>query len=90
MVLEMLMDVIQCQVALPSNYRSCMLYEFHQDGDNVAHQIISKEIPKKSECGHNHKGVLILQVLNDGIIHEETQFIAWLDEECCEQICHFF
>jgi hypothetical protein len=86
----MLMDVVQCQVALPPNDGSCVLYEFLQDGDDVAHQIISEEVPEKSECGHNDKGILILQVLNYSIIHEEAQFIAWLDEECCQQICHFF
>lgn len=86
----MLMDVVECQVALPPDDGSCMLYEFFQDGDDVAHQIISEEVPEKSEGGHNHKGILILQVLNYGIIHEEAQLVPWLYKECCQQVCHFF
>lgn len=45
----------------------------------MADKIISQEVAKKGEGGHDDEGVLILQVFDDGVVHQQAELVSRLD-----------
>ena len=88
-MLECLMDVVECEVGLPADYGSSVPDELPQDRNYMAHQVVSEEVPQQGQRSHNHEGILILEVLNYCVVHKQAKLVSRLNQECCEEICHF-
>ncbi len=85
-VLECLMYVVECEVGLPADYRSSVADELPQDGNDMANQVVREEVPEEGKRRHNDESILILEVLNDCVVHKQAELVSRFDQECCEQI----
>mgnify|MGYP000931569174 FL=1 len=83
-----LVDVVQHQVALPSYDRRVVLQQLAQLRYDVHHQIRSQEVPQQRKRSHHYKSVLALQVLGNGVVHEQPQLVAGLDQQGRQQVGH--
>lgn len=87
-VAKMLIDVIEGQVALAPNDGGLMPYQLFQDWNNMTHQVVREEVPQESQSCHDHKGVLVLKVFYNRVVHEQTQLVSGLHEEGGQEVGH--
>lgn len=84
------MDVEEGQVAFAADDGSGVLEELAEERQQVLHKMLCEKVAEESESGHNGEGVFVLEVLDDGVVHEKTEFVSGLDEERGEEVSHFF
>ena len=65
-----------------------MLQQLVQDRQDPLDETLSEEVPQHGECGHYHKGVFRVEVLLDGVVHEQTHLLSRLDEHGCQEVGH--
>lgn len=78
-VREMLADIVESEIALASDDGGWMSYQFLEDGYDVADEVVGEEVAEQGEGGHDDEGVLILQVLDDSVVHQQAEFVSRLD-----------
>lgn len=83
-------DVEESEVALAADDGGGVLEEFAEEWQQVLHEVFGEKVAEQGESGHNGEGVLILEVLDDGVVHEQAQLISGLDEQRGQEVGHFF
>jgi hypothetical protein len=64
--------------------------QFFQDWQQVSHQVLGKEVAEEGEGGHDDEGVVGLEVLHYGVVHEQAEVVPGFDEEGGQEVAHLF
>lgn len=56
----------------------------------MVNQMLCEKIAEESQRCHYGEGILVLQILDDCIIHEEAKLVSWLDQQSSQKIGHLF
>lgn len=89
-ILEESVYVKECKVAFAADDGGGMLEEFAEERQQVLNEMLCEKVAEESESGHYGEGVFVLKVLEDGVIHEKTEFVSGLDKQRGEEVSHLF